>query len=197
MSHWYDGLTHLDAPAAIKKSGSEDFYKRALKLFQESSAERRSELTDLFEAEDWHGYTIKIHALKSVARIIGAMSLGDEAEALEMAGKRGDTEYIKTNNDKVVAMYDEVCAQVNGVLANADKDGNCELSPADGTAMEDFFRAMKKAAEDMDLGRIGDLFDDMEGLAIPDNDKELFDTIRSCFDIIDYDGIVSALRDRV
>lgn len=195
MAEWYDSLTRLDAPAAIKKAGSEDFFRRALELFYESSDERRVELGALYKAEDWHSYTIKIHALKSVARIIGAMELGDEAESLETAGKDGDTDYIKANNDRVIGLYDEVCAQVAGVISSkAQESGKPE---ADKAAMDQFFKDMKTAAKEADFGRIGDLLEGMKDFAIPETDKELFYTIRDCFDIIDYDGIVSALKDRV
>ena len=35
-----------------------------------------------------------LHALKSSLRIIGSEALGEEAQGLEDAGKRGDTDYI-------------------------------------------------------------------------------------------------------
>ncbi|MFR2520797.1 MAG: Hpt domain-containing protein [Evtepia gabavorous] len=45
----------------------------------------------------WEDYVIEVHSLKSAARWIGAMDLGDQAEALEMAGRSEDLETIASD----------------------------------------------------------------------------------------------------
>ena len=55
-------------------------------MFAESAKEKAAEIERYFEAEDWENYTIKVHALKSSARLIGAMNLSDRAKDLEACG---------------------------------------------------------------------------------------------------------------
>ena len=60
------------------------------------------ELLDLIYEDNYENYTIKVHALKSSARLIGAIGLSQKAEALEMAGKEGNIEYIRKHNDEAI-----------------------------------------------------------------------------------------------
>ena len=94
---WYQTLDFIDAETAIKNSGSEDAFRSVLRIFYDSIPDKTAELEELYTAKDWQGYTIKIHALKSSAKLIGAMELSEAAQRLETAGKEGNFEYIEAN----------------------------------------------------------------------------------------------------
>jgi hypothetical protein len=49
------------------------------------------------------------------------------------------------------------------------------------------------AAKEMDTGGIEDAFKELEGYAVPEEDKEKFKAIKEKADIYDYDGIVQIL----
>ncbi len=95
---WYDGIIGIDTATAFENSGSEAMFKMLLEMFYNSIDEKSAEIDGFYEVDDWENYIIRIHALKSSARLIGALELGDGAEALEMAGKSGDIDYIRTNH---------------------------------------------------------------------------------------------------
>jgi len=90
--------------------GAEDFYTEMLQMYYEQSTEKRSEIVSLYENEDWAGYAIKVHALKSTSLTIGAEKLSGQAKALELAGKSGDAAYIRENHQTMLQSYDAVCA---------------------------------------------------------------------------------------
>ncbi|MBR5337016.1 MAG: DegV family EDD domain-containing protein [Lachnospiraceae bacterium] len=100
---WFEKLEGINASVGIKHCGSEDMFRSMLAMFYDSIKEKADEIEAYYGNEDWENYTIKVHALKSSARIIGAMSLGDEALRLEEAGKDRDVEYIHANNARVMA----------------------------------------------------------------------------------------------
>ena len=54
------------------------------------------------ETEQWEDYVIEVHSLKSAARWIGAMDLGDDAEALEMAGREWDREKVAAGTPELL-----------------------------------------------------------------------------------------------
>ena len=58
--------------------------------------------------QDYENYTIKVHALKSSARVIGASNLSDMAKDLEAAGKAGDIEKIKNDTAGLLKAYIEL-----------------------------------------------------------------------------------------
>ena len=85
----------LNADEAIQGCGSEDIYMSALEIFCESIDEFDRELNEFYDKRDLPSYRIKIHALKSGARMIGAYELGDRAQKLEEAAKEGNFNYIR------------------------------------------------------------------------------------------------------
>ncbi|MBO4799796.1 MAG: hypothetical protein J5489_04025, partial [Lachnospiraceae bacterium] len=64
---------------------------------------------------------------------------------------------------------------------------------ADAFLMECFYEAVGNAAKEMDTGGIEDAFKELEGYAVPEEDKEKFKAIKEKADIFDYDGIVQIL----
>ncbi|MBO4799040.1 MAG: Hpt domain-containing protein, partial [Lachnospiraceae bacterium] len=152
-------------------------------------------ILDFYEGEDWNNYTIKVHALKSSSRLIGAMDLGKEAESLEMAGKASDIDYIKANNDRVMDMYDSVVDIISSVCGGEEEPAE-DLPVAEDFVMDSFFDMIKEAAESFDYDGIENAFGELEGYAIPEKDKEIFDRVRAGFDIINYEDILAAIEDR-
>ncbi len=56
---------------------------------------------------------------------------------------------------------------------------------------------MRSAAEDMDCNLLEETYEEMKGLAIPEEDKELFDQIGKALKNFDYDGIATLLKKSV
>ena len=105
QKQWYEELTEIDGEAGVRNSGSEDGFRTVLKLFYNSIDAKASEIRGYYEAQDWQNYTIKVHALKSSARLIGALELSAEAESLEAAGKAGETAFIREHHDAMMQHF--------------------------------------------------------------------------------------------
>ena len=95
--------------------GDEKFFKKMLSMFLAQSEGKRGEIVSLYEAENWADYAIKVHALKSTALTIGAEALSAQAQELELAGKRGDVEFIRANHAALLEAYDGLCGQIGGI----------------------------------------------------------------------------------
>ena len=95
--------------------GEENFYREMLRIFCSQSEEKRAELVSLYEEENWPDYTVKVHALKSTSLTIGAETLSAQAKELELAGKRGDTDFIRERHAALLDAYDALCAQLVGI----------------------------------------------------------------------------------
>ncbi len=79
-------------------------------MFTAQSPGKRDEIISLYERANWPDYAIKVHALKSTSLTIGADTLSAQAKELELAGKRGDVDFIKENHAAFMRAYDELCA---------------------------------------------------------------------------------------
>ena len=96
-------------------AGDEDFYREMLQIFRTQSGEKRAEIVSLFECANWPDYAIKVHALKSTALTIGAEALSAQAKELELAGKRGDADFILAHHSALLNAYDKLCARIAGI----------------------------------------------------------------------------------
>lgn len=183
----------IDAKAGLKNSGSADAYMVLLKIFYDAIDESTETINRLHEEGDLKNYAIKVHALKSSARIIGAVDFGEEAQALENAGKDEDTDYISKHHDGFMKEY----AVFKGLLAplcesSEDDDDKPE---ADAAQISAVLYEIKDAAEDMDCERLEELLDGIKEYRIPDDRAKLFGEIADAADRFDYDAIVSLLGD--
>ena len=79
----------LDSVSAINSLGSADLYEKIVGEYYRGGREKYELIQKAFSNEDWEDYTIRVHALKSSSRQIGAMELGELAQEMEFAGKSG------------------------------------------------------------------------------------------------------------
>ncbi len=181
--------TLIDVNCGLKNSGTMEAYLLLVRMFLQSMDEKQQELESFYSAEDYKNYTIKVHALKSSARIIGALSLGDEAQALEDAGKRGDIGYIREHHEGFLHDYESLKEPLSLVFAENDETGSDKKPEADTGIMKEFFSELGAAAEAMDIERIEDIFTEMKDYSIPEKYKEAYEEIRSAAEKYDYEGI--------
>ncbi len=94
--------------------GEEEFYEEMLQMFCSQREEREEEIIAFYESGNWPDYAVKVHALKSTSLTIGAEELSAYAKSLEMAGKKGDVDYIKKHHPVLLRMYEEICESITG-----------------------------------------------------------------------------------
>ncbi len=191
-------LEGIDANTGIRNCGSAGDYKNTLVVFYDSIDEKSAELTSLYEAKDWPGYTIKVHALKSMANIIGASGLAGEALALEYAGKEGNVSYIEENHDKLMTYYLSLKDVLRDIFTGADTAGEESDGPvADTCIMEGFYETVREAAESMDIDTVEEALGEISGYVLSDKDRETVDKLSAMSMVFDYEGILSAIKSHI
>ena len=96
--HILEKLSFLNTETGIRNCSNRELYLDALQIYHGSLSENISELEHLYKEKDLENYTIKIHAMKSSSRIIGAEKISALAMLLEDAGNEDDTEFIDSNH---------------------------------------------------------------------------------------------------
>jgi CheY-like chemotaxis protein len=180
----------IDVKAGIKSSGDLEFYKTVLKVFYETIDDKARELDHFFEEKDFKNYTIRIHALKSSARIIGAMAFGEAAQELENAGRAEDWDYLSSHHPGFMGAYRGFKELLSLVFAEQKTDAGPEASDK---VMAGIYDRIRSAAEAMDYGELEDIIDEMSGYTIPEGERSKWDSIMSAFDRIDYDAVLEVL----
>jgi HPt (histidine-containing phosphotransfer) domain-containing protein len=107
----------LDIPTAVESAeGDKDCVIFLLESFRDNQEKNKNDIVGSYTKEDYPNYTIFVHALKSTAKMIGALELSDMAKKMEQAGKEGDIDYIKENYDAMIEEFDKVVEEIKDYL---------------------------------------------------------------------------------
>lgn len=206
---WYEGIEGIDGEAGIKNAASEELYRSLLEMFYTSIPDKFDEIEGLYLAEDWDNYTIKIHALKSSLRLVGALELGDRAQLLEDAGKEQDATYIHENHAalmKEYVGYRKLLAPVFGesvgeegmdapASEGAPLDEIEQDKPAiDNEMLHELYESLRAAADEIDSDTVDALLGELSRYSLSEEEDERYNTIRKCAANFDYDGIIESLN---
>ncbi|MCR5475450.1 MAG: DegV family EDD domain-containing protein [Lachnospiraceae bacterium] len=189
---WYDHIVGLDPLLAIKNSGSEESFRSVLQIFYDSYESKTGEIQKYYDEQDWENYTIKVHALKSSSRLVGAAGLGDEAEALEMAGKKGDTGFITKYHPLMMISYGKIHDSLDPVF---NKESN-DLPEIAEDMLTDAYEGLAEfvASRDYELAKM--VTSSMKEYTLLQEDEERFMRIDECLSRLDWDGIGEILKER-
>lgn len=115
----------IDTEKGIEYSAfSEEFYFEMIKTFTDGYAKKADEIKKDFENEDWNDYRIKVHALKSTARTLGADTLGELAFAQETAAKEERIADIRSGIEELLESYEKtVNTMTQALSAQTEQEG--------------------------------------------------------------------------
>ena len=148
-------------------------------------------LGELAEKKDLKNYTIEVHALKSVAALIGQNELSAMAKAHEKAGKQGDYEYIIKNLDKLLAKYSAVLAFISDRFVDEllQNQNDSQLEEASRQELEDTIDRMNEALGDYDLDGFDSLLKKMSKFKVTEEQRQLLEQMRTAGNDFDYDAL--------
>ena len=175
----------LDTDAGIENCGSAESFLSVLSVFHQTAGQKADEIESAYSNGDLKNYTIKAHALKSSARIIGAKALSEMAKSLEDAGKREDHEFIRSNNDELLRSYRELNSKLS--CLDSDESG---LPPIDEKALTEAYQTISEIAGSMDYGLMEDILNDLRGYRLTEADRERISKIEQLLTELDWDGIL-------
>ena len=107
-------IPQLDIKTGLSYCVDNDFYQEMLKEYLQ--ADKTSVLGEFLDEKDWDNYRTLVHALKSTSLTIGAVTLSEEAKALEMAARDGDESYILSHHQSVMIHYIDLLDSLKDAL---------------------------------------------------------------------------------
>ncbi len=189
---WLYDVDGINVDEGIKNSGGISNYLFSLKMFYEMIDENLEVIGKAYEDKNIRMYTIKVHALKSNARIIGAGELSEMAKNLEDAGNNSDTEYIDKNHQRFMTDYETYRHKLMRILDEpSDNDdtqeGDKEMIPDD--VLKDANEALKDVISQMDYDAVEMILKDLDEYKLPDEDAKRIDALRKCLKNVDWEGM--------
>ncbi|MBE5906348.1 MAG: response regulator [Lachnospiraceae bacterium] len=99
----------IDVKAGVELlDGDFDVYLEMAQVFYNDYATKHQKMQEAFSQEDMETYSIYVHGLKSNARTLGAMELGELAYTEELKSKDGDFAFIQSHIATLEAEWDKV-----------------------------------------------------------------------------------------
>ena len=105
LPDWLSDIPLISTRRGVEFCGGNQEYLDALKIFAASIEERADELERLYKSHDYKEYTVKVHALKSMAKSIGAAELSELAAEMEEAGKNRDIAALTAGAEVLLSLY--------------------------------------------------------------------------------------------
>ncbi|MDY5576048.1 MAG: response regulator [Lachnospiraceae bacterium] len=107
-------IPELDIKTGLTYCMDNEFYEEMLREYMQ--ANKVTEIDRFLDEKDWKNYGIAVHALKSTSLTIGAVSLSQEAKALELAAKEGEESYILSHHREVMEKYTSLLDKLKKIL---------------------------------------------------------------------------------
>ncbi|MCR4989764.1 MAG: response regulator [Lachnospiraceae bacterium] len=159
----------IDIKEGIRLSGGKEPYMGLMKIFYDSIDERYEEIDNFYKAKDLKNYTIKVHALKSSAKLIGAGDFANDAQLLENAGKEDNTDYIDSHKDDFMKKYLSF-KELLEPLFGGEKEK--KIPEVDDELMGFAFEGIEEALKNEEYDTIDGIFEEMSEYSIPERYKE-------------------------
>ncbi|MCL2187229.1 MAG: ATP-binding protein [Defluviitaleaceae bacterium] len=109
----------VNTALGITRAGGDiDSYLEILSVFYEDGTKKITDLAECVQRNDLSLYTTYVHAIKSAAANIGAISLSEDAKKLEAAGREGNAQFIALNNAALENKLKILLNNINNIVAD-------------------------------------------------------------------------------
>ena len=188
---WLDRIKGVITDDGIKYTGSKEAYLKFLRTFHATLEDKAKEIEDSYHRGDMELCTIKVHALKSSARIIGARELSSLAEKLEEAGEKRDLNFFDANIDDLLSMYRKYKSNLEGL---PKQENIVKKVPISQSELSDAYEALKAFSGQGDVDAVRMILDELGIYELSPADEEKIETINRKFLQFDWDGIEKLLQ---
>lgn len=189
---WLYEVEGIDVSEGIKNSGGAQPYIFALLLFLDTIDDNARVIDVAYLDNDIALFTIKVHALKTSARIIGAMKLMELCQNIEQAGKKGDPHYVNDHYEEMIEMYKGFKEKLSR-LSYLSRDIGDKREFISREELIKTYGHLRDYANDMDYDSAEELINGMKKYELEENDaitvKEAEKALRS----LDWDKMIEIL----
>ncbi|MCR4762996.1 MAG: response regulator [Lachnospiraceae bacterium] len=184
-------VPHIDLEAALAATGGEEVLAEVMRDFVLTVPEKCERIERFVREENWREYTVLVHALKSSARLIGALELSAEAERLEACGNAEDADEIVRATPALVASCRACEADLSPVTEEAS--GADDREEIDAAMLADARESLKEAVTAQDFDSADEIFSMLKEYRLPEEEQRFWDEVRRRLAAVDRDGLLGML----
>lgn len=182
----------IDMNMAIKYSGSKSMFLQLIDVFYRTLDAKATLISEYEEKEAVKEYIIEVHALKSAAKLIGAMHLSKLAEHLEMAGKNGDVAEIHEKTAELITEYRGFEEKLRPYIK---LDSGEEKKKISKQKLEEKLEELLFSLEEFDLDGADTLMEEMKAYSYNDAFKTLYDKLKLSVENVSYEEAIEQIKE--
>ena len=179
----------LNVDLALKNCGSPELLESSIKRYYSTIDVRAAELERFFETENWKDYGIKVHALKSTSRLIGAMFLSKKAEILERHVDKAEYEDIRKKHSLFIKNF----LGYKRKFAFLEKDIPARKQISETDFLEKM-QHVRNLTEKYDLDGLDSVMDELSKVSVPEHSRNLYKQVSECIENVDFNGLKDVLE---
>ncbi len=192
VPEWLFQSEELDVYYGIQACGGPQRFIANLKEFIKRLEPMTEEIREFYEKEELEGYTIKVHALKSSAALIGFMRLSRLCAVLEKDGDAGDILDINEKTPELFALVDKIMRTL-GKIKDYNQGSVNTGDNAQTVNIEVLYKELRQAVNDFDYDKLTGLLESMERYYLSDSNKQKLQELLKAADELDWEKIQEIL----
>ena len=191
IPEWLYDVPGLEVDEGIKNCGGKESFMNVITTFHDTADQKNREIVGFYMTKDWKNYTVRVHALKSSARIIGAMKLSKLAEQLETAGKSEDIDFITTHNDAALGMFEMLDSRLKKFDEVSDS-----LPPIGEDELKEAYQTIYDYTLNMDFGMVESVLTMLKSYKLDISDEIIIKQVNEKLMMLDWDAIEVLVKDK-
>ena len=196
----------IDVKKAVTFADSFENWLRVTRLFVSLIEENSNAIEGFLKEENFKEFTIKVHALKSAARIIGADRLSEMAAELEANGK----DLQEGSDDRLLALVKERCKTMLDYYRSfpdilspveaygvSEEKAEKEKRPAGSQEINSIINDILTACSNFDLLSVEEAFKGLKEIQLPQVLNEKMPELSKAIEEIEFEMIEEILKEQV
>ena len=190
------GIEAIDVDSGLKHCGSREAYMSTLEMYLDAAPKNMDDIKKYWATRDLKNTTVKIHALKSTSRLIGAVKLGDFAARLEKAGEAGDAVTLEREISDLLKQYSELVKELEPLNDIKDDDIEDDRAVISHKDIKNAYTDILEFCNSFDYDSVGNMVESLEKYRFPEDEASRFVNLKKAVDNFDYDLIPEILSEK-
>lgn len=189
IPEWLNKIDGIDTERGLTYCGGAGVFCETLAFFYRSIRAKADEIEGYWNSGDLKNYTVKVHALKSSARTVGALKLSERARLMEDAGNAENAALIDEKTPELLELFRSYSGTLKPLFDAAQEDDREMIDP---DTLVSAYESLSECAEMMDYDMAEMALDSLQEYRLPPEDAKRVEDIRAALTELDWER-VSAL----
>ncbi len=194
LPDWLREVGEINVDVGMRYCGTAETYLETLTIYAKNAPASADEIESLWRAEDLANTTVKVHAIKSLSRAIGAEGIGALAEKLEFAGKAGDAGAVGAELGGLLGRIRALCTALAPLCGTGEAAEDESLPPISDDELSEAYEELRGFAASLDAQSAKYVFDFLAGYRLPPGERERVEKVRRAVEGFDWEQVNELLK---